>query len=239
SPTPLPFPPELRRLPTPLERRRTQYVLQRAPPSPAPPHDEARRPRAPSPPHCAVPALPAEPSPPPSPAPASGAPTPRPPRAPRLPGRALVRGALRRHDHDGGRHPLRAARQAPVAARAPLTSGSHGVFRRRLAPLAQLDRASDFESAGRRFESSGARHIESRFRLRRRRGRPNGPAFSAAICTEIPEVRASFAGSASTGDELPAAPHEPSLPGRLAPCLSPSASGGCSPTRGVTVRPRV
>lgn len=120
-----------------------------------------------------------------------------------------------------------------------MTSGSHGVFRRRLAPLAQLDRASDFESAGRRFESSGARHIESRFRLRRRRGRPNGPAFSAAIGTEIPEVRASFAGSASTGDEPPAAPHEPSLPGRLAPCLSPSASGGCSPTRGVTVRPRV
>ena len=27
------------------------------------------------------------------------------------------------------------------------------------APVAQLDRASDFESAGRRFESSRARHV--------------------------------------------------------------------------------
>ena len=50
---------------------------------------------------------------------------------------------------------------SPLAAAS--SAGHDGVLRRSRAPLAQLDRATDYESVGRAFESPGAHHPSMRF----------------------------------------------------------------------------
>ncbi len=49
------------------------------------------------------------------------------------------------------------------------------------APVAQLDRASDFESAGRPFESGRVRHLTSRFLIIYRSYRLDAPWRSALL----------------------------------------------------------
>gem|GEM_PF-5451332 len=52
----------------------------------------------------------------------------------------------------------RAARTGATLPNSTVIMLKYPLFRNRIAPLAQLDRASDYESEGREFESLRARH---------------------------------------------------------------------------------
>ena len=72
-------------------------------------------------------------------------------------------------------------------AKVPLRSaGSIPSFRALNAPVAQLDRAPDYESGGQEFESLRARHLSSKFRwFKRVRHFPMVKVLAAALLVYV------------------------------------------------------